>query len=691
MTLICRTVKRSVVALAVCAILAGTLPAQVYSPKVFLKGQPDTTDLRLLADGIFAQAHATTPRQKAEAIWRFFLTDGRFVAPGFWYHIAGWSYEEPKGEVLDPLKLLNSYGFGLCYHLAPLMQAVYDAAGFEDARVWFLTGHTVAEVFYEGGYHYFDSDLMGYNTLGKGKAKTSPVASVQEVAADAKIFLDKMDGPNEAKPIVDNPWYPADVRAGEIAGIAGIFTSTADNWLFPFRRYAQGHSMEFTLRPGEQLARYFGAEDNIFYLPFEVNKRGLAAFPSQFGEYQIDATKGPGSQKDLRGWGTGRLEYRPPLADSRAYYAVHNLTLNAQGFSPQNAAQPAFAIFDVNSPYVIIDAQFEMLVHMPEGGELTFETSTDQGRSWDLGTSLKGAYDGLWKPAPKVITKTPHGVLTAVGGQYSYLVRLTIGGSGAAVKDVLLRTRLQVNPRSLPVLSKGRNEMVYRPGPQQRRWTVPVRLEDGAKSAFRFTHARYVTEAYQGMMLPEGHQAAEMIYELATPDGSPLTGFDAGGRFLDLRNGIAPDKLNAETRPTQLDAGKDLQAVAASLEWSLTPEGPYQPLWKYDPNLRWKDDKPVEQVLRWPEVDRQVRTLPPDTHKVYVKYRLAEMAIDDVRLSVIAAAGKPSPLEVIHVWFEGTQERSHVERIDDPTAEHAYTVTVPSAKFRNYGIILACR
>ena len=108
-------------------------------------------------------AGAHTEREKAEAIWRFFLTDGRFVKPGFWYHIAGWTYEEPAGEVLDPMKLLNSYGFGLCYHIAPLLEAVFEAGGFADARCWFLTGHTVAEVFYDGGYHYFDSDMMGYN------------------------------------------------------------------------------------------------------------------------------------------------------------------------------------------------------------------------------------------------------------------------------------------------------------------------------------------------------------------------------------------------------------------------------------------------------------------------------------------------------------------------------------------------
>ena len=202
--------------LLIVAVLSSLTPicqAQVCSPKVLLRNQIDASNLRTLSEGICEQAKARTPREKAEAIWRFFLTDGRFVKPGFWYHIAGWAYEEPAGEVLDPVKLLNSYGFGLCYHIAPLLEAVFEAAGFDDARVWFLTGHTVAEVFYDGAYHYFDSDMMGYNPIGQGIPKQLPVASVHQLEQDSGIILNKMLAPTRVDPSqVDSPWYPADVR-----------------------------------------------------------------------------------------------------------------------------------------------------------------------------------------------------------------------------------------------------------------------------------------------------------------------------------------------------------------------------------------------------------------------------------------------------------------------------------------------
>ncbi|HSB15565.1 MAG TPA: hypothetical protein VLE22_13995, partial [Bryobacteraceae bacterium] len=208
-------------------LLLSSLSAQVFSPKVLRKGQVDASDLKSLVAGIYAQAGAQTDREKAEAIWRFFLTDGRFVKPGFWYHIAGWAYEEPVGEVLDPVKLMNSYGFGLCYQIAPLLEAAFEAGGFPDSRVWFLTGHTVTEVFYDGAYHYYDSDMLGYNPVGKGDPKKLPVASVHQIERDGGIMLGKLKSPTEAdKSQVDDPWYPADVKEAAMEGLAELFTTT---------------------------------------------------------------------------------------------------------------------------------------------------------------------------------------------------------------------------------------------------------------------------------------------------------------------------------------------------------------------------------------------------------------------------------------------------------------------------------
>ena len=48
--------------------LAVGLQAQVYTPTVRLEGQPDSSSLSRLADGIFAKYSAHSERERAEAI-----------------------------------------------------------------------------------------------------------------------------------------------------------------------------------------------------------------------------------------------------------------------------------------------------------------------------------------------------------------------------------------------------------------------------------------------------------------------------------------------------------------------------------------------------------------------------------------------------------------------------------------------
>ena len=543
--------KRIALVLVLGWLLATAVHAQVYSPRVLAKGQVDSSDLNTLARGIYDQAHAVTPREKAEAIWRFFLTDGRFVKPGFWYHIAGWAYEEPAGEVLDPVKLLNSYGFGLCYHIAPLLEAAYKAGGFEDARVWFLTGHTVAEVFYDGAYHYFDSDMMGYNSVGAGDPRRSTVASVHQIEQDGQIMLCKLKAPRDVNAkLVDDPWYPADVRDAAIDGLAELFTTAQDNRLFPFTRYASGHRMAFTLRPGERLIRYFRPEEpGLFYLPYKRTEKGWEEFPQEVAQYQIRTADGPRSQKDNRGWSTGRLEYTPALSDPRAYYS----------------RVPGEAVFQVVSPYVIIDARFSLELDLPSNAEtVQIETSTDGGKSWAEAGRVAGPYHKRWETTPRVEARSTHGALTAVSGRYEYLVKIKTPATGTPLKQLTLVTRFEMNPRTLPALAAGTNELVYHAGAAQQCWPVPIEMERIEQFA-RVVNARYVAEQAQGFLAPQDSQPAEIVVELTAPGGRVLSGFDAGGRFLDIRHSEAPDKLTAEVRSTAYETDVPADKRTASL------------------------------------------------------------------------------------------------------------------------------
>jgi len=83
---------------------------------------------------------------------------------------------------------------------------------------------------------------------------------VRQIEQDGQIVLNKLAGPKQVDSRkVDYPWYPAEVRENASPDLAALFTTTRDNWVFPFTRYAEGHTMDYTLRPGERMIRYFHA------------------------------------------------------------------------------------------------------------------------------------------------------------------------------------------------------------------------------------------------------------------------------------------------------------------------------------------------------------------------------------------------------------------------------------------------
>jgi hypothetical protein len=628
--------------LAVALLLCTSLSAQVYSPKLLREGQPDSTDLTAFANTIYAKAHAETPRQKAQAIWRFFLTDGRFVEPGFWYHIAGWTYEEPTGEVLDPIKLINSYGFGLCYHIAPLLAATFRAGGFADARTWFLTGHTVAEVFYEGKYHYYDSDMMGYNVPGEGHFFGKSVASVRDLEQNSDIILGKLRAPNKVKPeVVDEPWYPADLRASAMKDLASLFTTASDNYLYSETRYAPGHSMDFVLRPGEKLVRYFEPEEpGLFYLPYKYDGTQWTEFPQELSEYAIRTKDGPHSQKDARLWATGRIEY-----------------------SPAGLPDSSVVTVEMPSPYVIIDAHFALHARLAAASLLRVETSTDSGASWLPAAELKGPYEGEWQVEPQVLAKTAHGRLTAVSGSYGYLVRISREGS-AQLGPSRFVSRIQVNPRSLPALEAGENPLHFTAMPPLRRVTVAAPLANAPVKDLRL-----VTEKGQSFLMPATGKPGTVDYALESP-GSQLTSFEVGARFLNLKNHLAPDKLTAETRPTAVTT----RDGEASVAWAVAPEGPFHTVYQTTAKPQFLDGDPIDRLLQWPEAFQKVQ-LPAGTTRVYVRILTDGPAIDSIRLAQYVTSAPPlGRLQVKQVWTEGKERREHTELIEAAEKSREFSI-----------------
>ena len=106
--------------------------------------------------------------------------------------------------------------------------------------------------------------------------------------------------------------------------------------------------------------------------------------------------------------------------------------------------------------------------------------------------------------------------------------------------------------------------------------------------ASKIENASYVAQDGQGYWVNDGDHAGEVIFEVG-PDDRDLTGFDVGGRFLDLTDGIAPNKFTAEIRHVTPWPANRKGPGSASIAWSTSSDGPWKTLWTYDPKLTWLD------------------------------------------------------------------------------------------------------
>jgi hypothetical protein len=233
------------------------------------------------------------------------------------------------------------------------------------------------------------------------------------------------------------------------------------------------------------------------------------------------------------------------------------------------------------------------------------------------------------------------------------------------IRTFTLTSRIQINPRTLPALAAGENELIYRSGRAAVRKAVPLQLRN-----LTAPNLRVFSEAGQELLCPESGAAEKVVALDAT------AGFDFAARFLEIRAGLAPDKLTAETRATH--AGD--RSGVASLSWSLAPGGPWREAWTFPASRPGEDGEKIDRVLRWPEASFSVRDIPPGTSKVYVRVQTSGPCIDNVRAATWHKGDAPAgKLRITHSWTENGAPRKHTEIIGATTQESRYRIKAGAA------------
>lgn len=190
------------------------------------QGAPDLSSQQAMLASILKPG--MTDEEKSMAIWKF-LVDWR-------YHFYP---AEPGDEVHDPVKFLNVYGYGFCDDCASNFAVLARKAGVR-SRTWGLSGHVVAEAFYDGKWHMFDPDHEVFYRNDQGV-----IASVEELAQHPELItktpLDPIGSPSQA--------------------IARLYTTTADNRPSERKPAIRDSNLAPTLEPGDRLVfDYIAAE-----------------------------------------------------------------------------------------------------------------------------------------------------------------------------------------------------------------------------------------------------------------------------------------------------------------------------------------------------------------------------------------------------------------------------------------------
>ncbi|MBT5872146.1 MAG: hypothetical protein HOH43_01905 [Candidatus Latescibacteria bacterium] len=357
----------------------------VVNPWLIVNGKRWWRSYADILDSILTEA--MSDKEKARAIWEFARSNR--------YHNT-----TADDEVKDTIKMLNIYGYSLCWDEAYTVSNLWQAAGLM-VRRGVPHGHCTTEVFFGGAYHLLDSDEHLLFLLRDNET----IASEEDLARDHDLVKR-----GHAYGILS----PENRQTSERAAALFVYDGPRSGG----RDVIGSHTMDMTLRPGEAMVWEWEDRD----------------------KYHGHWEKPPRSCN-------GRMQYMLPLNEGFEEWceSVENMEATDDGLQPTDLETESVVCFRVRSPYVIVGGKVIF-----SGTNARLEISFDN-EYWEYVTSMPGQ-------RPRVIPLDDH--FPAEGtARYEYVLRLS--GHGIHVKRMFIETDLQMAPLSLPALEVGENSIEY--------------------------------------------------------------------------------------------------------------------------------------------------------------------------------------------------------------------------------------
>ena len=414
--------------------------ARVYSPRILAPGIADTYSLRTFAQ--FDRWRDLSGDARAYEVYRY-LTD---THTGLFHMNVVAEGEDALSEfveIRDPVKILNVYGYAYCGILGPTMAGICEGIGLGPARTVVLPGwnHVAAETYYDNQWHYLDLDVHAVFRRDDGR-----LASLEEARTDPSLWRDR--GPL---------FFPND----PLDSTRAIYEKTTVEPYYGFQQ--AGHTMDYVLRPGERLTRWWRPQGGRWHHLAEYNDQ---PWLRRLLEEPPRGPKPNHRQFTVHNHGNGRFIYEPQLTDAYADFEHgvedhSNVMVTSDGLRLRQPGN-GVAVFEVRSPYIIVpqvgeldrredDTQAAILEW--SGRHVSWSISRDNGLTW-LPVEAREEQTGDGASATIDLTRW-------VSGRYGYLLRCTLSGNAgdACLRRLKITTWVQLAPASLPALRRGRNAM----------------------------------------------------------------------------------------------------------------------------------------------------------------------------------------------------------------------------------------
>jgi len=317
-----------------------------------------------------------------------------------WFQEIQYRHHSPgdNGELGDPVKVFNVYGYNTCGNDSICLATLWREAGLKVAPARAL-GHCISQAFYDGGWHFYDGDMHSVYLLRDNQT----VAAEQDIVRDHDLIKR-----THSKGILfpDTWWSEPEMCSmyffeGQVAGERSGKSDT---------------TMNMVLRPGEALVWRWGQLRPLKY----------------HGMLQVTPTYESAIYNGL--W-----EYRPDFSKAvwrKGAAAVENVAMGPDGLAADEG-KTGTIIWSMRSPYVFV------------GGQLYIEGA---------GSRFFICQDGkTWRPAQENLDK----FFSTVGPAcYEYQLKCQLEGP-SRLRHLAIINDVQMAPLALPEMVVGENVFTY--------------------------------------------------------------------------------------------------------------------------------------------------------------------------------------------------------------------------------------